>query len=187
MIFKVLLVLAEIVISYILQTSVFSHFRLADVVPDVMMILTVSMAFISGKRAGALSGFVCGFIIDCTYGPLIGLFALMYSTMGYLCGYSNRVYFQEDYTLPLFLVGGAEFVYNFIYYVFFYLLKGNLDLPHYMVRFMFPSVIYTVIVSIVIYRLLNFNHNLFTFIDDKREKNAKRTYEYKDFDMLRRH
>ena len=79
MIFKVLLVLAEIVISYILQTSVFSNFRLADVVPDVMMILTVSMAFISGKRAGALSGFVCGFIIDCTYGPLIGLFALMYS------------------------------------------------------------------------------------------------------------
>ena len=66
-------------------------------------------------------------------------------------------------------------------------MKGDLDLPHYMVRFMFPSVIYTVIVSIVIYRLLNFNHNLFAFIDDKREKNAKRTYEYKDFDMLHRH
>ena len=91
-IIKAFIILIEIIIAYLLQTSVFTDLRLADVVPDILMILTASLAYIFGKRTGTLTGFACGMLIDCTYGSLIGLYALMYTVVGYVAGYAHKVY-----------------------------------------------------------------------------------------------
>jgi len=186
MIFKAVLILLEIIISYILQTSVFTNLRLADVVPDIFIILTASIGFTTGINAAALTGFISGLILDLTFGDLVGVYALIYTVIGYICGYSNRIYDNEDYTLPLFIIGGAEFLYNVIFFLFFHLLKGRVDLGHFMIRFLFPRMIYTVIVSIILYRLLNFNYNLFEKIDRRKRMREEVVIEYKGFDFVGR-
>ena len=186
MILKGLIIFFEILVSFLLQTSVVTNFRLADVVPDILMILTVSLSFIIGKNTGMIAGFSCGLLLDCTFGSLVGLFALIYSAIGYMCGFAHRIYDKDDYTLPLFLIGGAEFLFEFVRYVLFYLLKGDLDLGYYSVRFLFPRVIYTVMVSIILYRLLNLNNNLFGLIDEHREKKNMKTHDFKGYDILNR-
>ena len=184
MIFKTIVIILEIIISYLFQVTVFTNLRLADVVPDILMVLTVSLSYICGKKTGALVGFAGGFLLDCTYGPLVGLFALMYSTLGYICGYAKKIYDPEDYTIPLFLIGGAEFLFNLFYYICFYLLKGDIDIGHYLVRFLFPRVIYTTVASIIIYRLLNLNYVLFDKIDRaKAKRSGGITYDFNDFDL----
>ena len=188
MIFKTLIIILEIIVSYLLQITVFTHLRLADVVPDIMMILTASLGYIVGKKTGVLTGFMCGFLLDCTYGPVLGLFALTYSTIGYMCGFAHRIYSEEDYTLPLFLIGASEFIFNFVYFVCFFLLKGDLDFGHYLMRFLLPRVLYTVMVSIILFRLLNLNSRLFDKIDmKKRKREGGTTYEYNGMDMFNRH
>ena len=187
MIFKTIIVIIEILVAFIFQTTIFSHLKLADVVPDILMIITASLGYIAGKKSGALTGFLCGFLLDCTYGSLLGLYALMYLSIGYVCGFANKIYSEEDYTLPLFIIGGAEFAFSFIYYLFFYLLKGDLDFAHFSMRFLFPRVIYTVMVSIIIYRLLNLNTRLFDRIDtNAKRRSGGTTYEYKGYDSLNR-
>ena len=184
MIFKTIVILLEIIVSYLLQVTVFTNLRLADVVPDVLMILTVSLGYIVGKKTGALVGFTCGFLLDCTYGSLVGLFALAYSFLGYVSGYANKIYDSEDYTLPLFIIGGAEFLFNLFYFICFFMLKGDVDIGHYLVRFLFPRVIYTTMVSIIIFRLLNLNHGLFNRIDAaKAKRSGGVTYDFNDFDL----
>ncbi|MBP5159561.1 MAG: hypothetical protein ILP10_04615 [Lachnospiraceae bacterium] len=86
----------------------------------------------------------------------MGLFAFMYMLIGYLTGFSFKIYDPEDYTLPLFLVIAAEFVYNLLYYIFFFLLNGKLNIGYYIFRFAMPRVIYTVLISILLYKLINF-------------------------------
>ncbi|MBR4341598.1 MAG: rod shape-determining protein MreD [Lachnospiraceae bacterium] len=186
MIFKVLLILFEIILSYLLQTSVFSNLTLADVVPDIFMILTASLGYISGKNTAAVTGFVSGMILDLTFGNLIGVYALMYTVIGYICGFSNRIYDNEDYTLPLFIIGSAEFLYNLMYFVLFHLLLGKVDIGYFMMRFLFPRVIYTVTVSIILYRLLNFNFNIFEKIDRKKRIKRGEVIEYSGFDFVGR-
>ena len=186
MIIKSLIIIFEILVTYLLQTSVLTHLRLAGVVPDVLMILTISLAFIVGKKTGMLAGFTCGFLLDCTFGSLIGIYSLIYMFLGYLAGFANRIYTNDDYTLPLFLIGGAEFIYEFIYFCFFYLLKGDIDIGYYSVRHMFPRVIYTVMVSILFYRLLNLNFGLFRFIDEKKEQKKVKTHDFMGYDALDR-
>lgn len=161
MIIRELLILIEIIIAYLFQTSIFSDWQMAGVVPDCLMILIVAIAFMRGRIPGTVYGFICGLLVDMTYGNVIGLFAFMYATIGYICGFANKIYDSEDYTLPYIMIGGAEFVYNFLYYVMFELLDGKLNVWWYMVKYMFPKVIYTVFISIVIYRLYNFQHKYF--------------------------
>jgi len=186
MIFKFILILLEIIISYLLQTSVFSNLTLADVVPDIFLILTASMGYISGKNTAIMTGFISGLILDFTFGNLIGVYALMYTVIGYFCGFTNRIYDNEDYTLPLFIIGGAEFLFNILYFVFFYLLSGNVDFGYFSMRYLFPRVIYTVLVSIVLYRLLNFNFNIFEKIDRRKRLKNGEVIEYTGFDFVGR-
>ena len=43
MIIKSAVILIEIIVAYLLQTAVFSNLRLADVVPDIFIILTACL------------------------------------------------------------------------------------------------------------------------------------------------
>lgn len=165
MIIRIISVIAEILILYLLQTSVFTSFALAGVVPDLLIILVVAVGFMRGRIPALLTGLLSGLVIDCCYGSFIGLFALMYMSIGYLAGFSHRIYDENDYTLPLLMVGISELIYNILYYIFFYLLKGKLNIGFYMVRFMFPRIIYTVLISIILYKLINMCNIFFMRFD----------------------
>ena len=155
MIIRILFVLLQILVLYLLQTSVFTSIALAGVVPNLLLILVVSVAYMRGRIPAMLTGFICGLTIDFSYCSFVGLFALIYLAIGYLAGFAHRIYDENDYTIPLILVGVSELLYNLLYYLFFYFLQGKLNIGFYMVRYMFPRVIYTVLIAILLYKLLN--------------------------------
>jgi len=186
MVIKVLAILLEIIITFLLQTAVFSNLVLADVVPDLFMILTVSFGYIRGKEVGMITGFVGGLILDLTFGGLIGLYALIYMVFGYVFGNAHKIYDSEDYTFPVFFIAWAEFIFNLIYFVLFCVLNGDVNIGYFSVRYMFPRMIYTVLVSIVMYRLLNLNGKLFDKIDRHRLRKSKETIVYGGFDLIGR-
>ncbi|MCR5684294.1 MAG: rod shape-determining protein MreD [Lachnospiraceae bacterium] len=165
MIIRTLAILVQALLLYLMQTSVFTAFELAGVVPDLMIILVVAVAYMRGSNKGMLAGTVCGLLMDLTYGKVIGLFALMYMFIGFISGFAHKIYDESDYTIPVFLVGISEFLYNLFYYVFFYFLEGRLNVGYYIFRFMIPRVIYTVLVSLLLYRLLNLENILFGRLD----------------------
>lgn len=152
----------ELLVCYVLQSSTYQYFELADIMPNLVLILIVSTAYMRGRMPGLLLGFFSGLLIDLMYGSfvigtysLIGVHALLYLLIGYFIGYTNRFYSNDDYTLPLILIGGSEFIYKFLYYVIEFLLRGRLNFPLYLRRYIFPEVIYTVAVSIFLYKLLH--------------------------------
>lgn len=147
--------LFEILFCFLLQSAVFPHIALAGVVPDILMILVVSVGFSRGRTPGLLVGLAAGLLVDFTYGDFVGLFAILYMFIGYLVGFSSKIYDREDYTIPLLLVGVSEFLYNLFYYIFFFLLQGKLNMGYYIYRFAMPRIIYTVLISIVFYKLFS--------------------------------
>lgn len=164
---RFIVVVIEILICFILQTTVFQWVALAHVTPNLLLILTVAIGLMRGRTEGLLVGFVCGLLIDFCYGDVIGLYALIFMLIGYLNGYSHRIFVKDDLTIPILLVGVSQFVYFFLFYVFEYLLKGKLNILFYLVRIGLPEIVYTVVVSIVLYKLLNIIN---TRIDRKEEE-----------------
>ncbi len=153
-------------ILYVLQTGLFSSFSLAGVVPDLLMILVVSVGFMRGRTKAMLAGLLCGFYIDCCYSSVIGIFPLFYIIVGNLSGFAHKIYDDDDHMTPLLLTAAGEFLYNLMYFVVFYLLQGKTNLTFYIYRIMIPRVVYTVLVSIILYKILKYT-NLFLLRFDR--------------------
>ncbi|MBQ9119960.1 MAG: rod shape-determining protein MreD [Lachnospiraceae bacterium] len=162
-----IVVLIEIIISYLLQSSVFSYFELAGVVPDILLILVVSTAFFRGQKAGMLTGFLAGLLMDLCMGDVVGICAIFYMLIGFLNGYSNKIFDREDYLLPMALITVSELLYNLLYYFFVVMLQGNLKFGYYFGKIILPRVVYTLFVAILFYKLFQMLHLMLAHFENK--------------------
>lgn len=149
----------EIIICFVLQSSLYQFVSLARAMPNLIIILIVSNAYMRGRMTGMVIGFFSGLLIDILFGNVIGLYAMLLLLIGYVVGFANKFYSRDDFTLPLIFIGLANFVYQFLYYIFEFLLRGKLDFFYYFRRLILPEIIYTVAAAILMYKLLHtINH-----------------------------
>ncbi|MCI6995714.1 MAG: rod shape-determining protein MreD [Eubacterium sp.] len=148
-----------ILITFILQSTVFQSLSIASIVPNLLLILTVSFGFMRGKKEGIFVGFFCGILIDIFYGNLMGFYALIYMFIGYLNGFLCKVYYDEDVKVPMILTAISDLAYGFAVYGLQFMLRGRLHVMNYVWHIMFPEMIYTVLITVMIYRpLYRLNH-----------------------------
>ncbi len=164
---RFLIITIEIIICFLLQTTVFQWFALAKAVPNLLLILTVSVGLMRGRTEGLIVGFFSGLMIDFCYGSIIGLYGFIYMIIGYLNGYSNKIFEKDDLTIPIVLIGASDLLYFFMYYVFKYLLQGKLNIFYYFMRLGLPEIVYTLLISILMYKFLNIIN---TRIDRSKER-----------------
>ena len=159
---KRFLITAVIIIAaYLLQCTVFSSLGLAGIKPFLLIIVTASFGFMRGSREGVLVGFVSGLLADIQFGDMIGFYALIYLLVGYINGMFQRLYFDEDIKLPLFLIAISEFLYGIIVYFLTYLLRSDFNFLLYLNKIILPELIYTIVITLGLYPLILFiNHKL---------------------------
>ena len=159
---KRFLITAVIIIAaYLLQCTVFSSLELAGIKPNLLIIVTASFGFMRGSREGVLVGFVSGLLADIQFGDMIGFYALIYLLVGYINGMFQRLYFDEDIKLPLFLIAISEFLYGIIVYLLTYLLRSDFNFLLYLNKIILPELIYTIVITLGLYPLILFiNHKL---------------------------
>lgn len=150
----------EVIICFLIQTAMYRYFSLAEIMPNLLLILVVSTAYMRGRMNGLVLGLCSGLLVDLMYGSyVIGLTALLYMMIGYFIGFTHKYYTNDDYTLPIAIIAVGDLIYSFFYYVFEYLLRGRLNIFFYLRRIVLPEIIYTVAVSILLYKLLHILNN----------------------------
>lgn len=157
---RLIVYIIEIIICFLIQSAMYPYIALADIMPNLLLILVVSMAYIRGRMEGMLLGLFSGLLVDLMNGSyIVGLCALLYMVIGYLIGLINRFYSNDDYTLPIIIIAVSDFLFGFFYYVFEFLLRSRLNFLFYFRRLIIPEIIYTVAVSVVLYKLLHMINN----------------------------
>lgn len=143
-----------IVICFLLQCTVFHYIELAGVVPNLLLIVTMSFGLMRGRREGLLVGFFSGLLIDIFFGSVLGPYAFIYMTLGYGNGFFHRIYYVEDVLLPMIMITLNDFIYNIIIYVVFFLMRKRLDFLGYLKDVMLPEMIYTILITLFFYKIL---------------------------------
>lgn len=157
---RLIVYIFEIIICYLFQTAMYHYISLADIMPNMLLILVASTAYMRGKMSGLILGLFCGLLMDLMSGSyIIGLYALIYMLIGYVIGYSNKYYSNDDYTLPIFIIAISDLAYGFAFYMFEFLLRNRLNFFFYLRRIILPEIIYTVAISILLYKLLHMINN----------------------------
>lgn len=158
-----------LIISYLCQTTLNGAITIGNTTPNLLLILVCVFALLRGKKEGLFIGFFAGVLVDLFYGysNVIGFNALMYMYIGYSVGIFHDIIYTDDITIPLAFTAAADLAYNFIYYVLAFALRNKLDLGYYFIKIMLPELIYTVFLTIFLYKL-------YRIINDKLEKHEKR-------------
>ncbi|MCR5357781.1 MAG: rod shape-determining protein MreD [Lachnospiraceae bacterium] len=147
-----LVVFLMIIVGYLLQTTLFKAISLAGIVPNLLLIITSSFGFMRGRNEGMVIGFTAGLLVDVFFGSILGFYAFVYMFIGFLNGFFRRIFYPEDIKLPMILIGTSELLYCFICYTFLFLLRGKMHLGYYFVHIMLPDIVYTVLVTLIVYK-----------------------------------
>ena len=102
------------------------------------------------------TGFFCGFLVDMFYGSVFGFYALIYMYIGFLSGYAHRICYDDDIKVPVMLAGIGDLLYGLSVYALQFLLRGRLGLGTYLYRIILPEIFYTVILTLIVYRVFHY-------------------------------
>lgn len=161
----------SIIISFILQTTLFRYIDFGGIVPNLLIILCASYAFMRGDKAGALIGLFCGLLVDIFFGTILGFYSLIYMYIGFIIGKFNKIFFPENIILPIGLIVTSDFVYGFVCYVLLFMFRNKFDLGYYMSHVIMPEVVYTALVAVFIYPLLIKINN---YLEEVEQRSAKK-------------
>ena len=143
-----------ILLAFLLQNNVFAVCPIIDATPNLLLILTFSLGFIRGTTEGMTAGFFCGLLMDFAFGTIIGYYALIYLVVGYVTGLIGQMFYIEFLNMPLLLCVLSDFIYNMYIYTFGFLIRGRTALGAYMTQVILPEVVYTALLTLLVYPLV---------------------------------
>lgn len=166
---RIFVTLFELILCFLLQTSLFSFLRISGVVPNCLLILVVAVAYTSGQIPAMVTGFFAGMLLDLCFSETVGFCAILYMIVAFLAGFAHKLYFERDYFIPGALVLAGELLYSFMYYIIFFLLRGKLELHTYFIYTILPRMLYTILVSIALYPAFHGIHRLLLRLEGKND------------------
>ncbi|MCI9526918.1 MAG: rod shape-determining protein MreD [Lachnospiraceae bacterium] len=143
-----------ITVCFLLQSTLFQMLSIASISPNLLIVVTSSFGFIRGRKEGMWIGFFSGLILDIFFGSVIGFYALIYAYIGYVNGFFRKRFFPDDIKLPLILIAASDFSYNILVYLFLFFLRGRFRIDYYLLNIMLPELVYTILVTIVLYFII---------------------------------
>ena len=150
-----------ILISFLLQSTLFVKLKFGAVSPNLMLVVTSSFGFMRGRKSGIAVGAISGLLVDIFWGQLLGFHTLLYTVIGYLNGSFERLFYDEDVKLPIVLISASEFLYGIWIYVFVYMLQGDFAFGTYLFSIIIPELVYTILVTLILYQvILHINRKL---------------------------
>lgn len=168
---RFLFTLLSIIICFILQTTVFRALDFSGIVPNLMIILTSSYAFMRGDKSGILIGMYCGLLVDVFFGTYLGFYALIYMYIGFIIGKFNKIFFPENILLPLALIVSSDLLFGFSCYVLLFMFRNKFDIGYYTFNVIVPEAIYTALVAVFIYPILI---KINTYLEGIEQRSAKK-------------
>ncbi len=136
---------------FLLQCTLFQVLSFASISPNLLIVATSAFGFMRGRKEGMWIGFFSGLLLDLFFGSVIGFYALVYAYIGYVNGFFRKRFFPDDIKLPLILISASDLSYNMLVYFFLFFLRGRFRFCYYFLHIMLPELVYTILVTIVLY------------------------------------
>jgi rod shape-determining protein MreD len=142
-------------IFLLLQMIAARSIAIGEIVPDFPLLFVVYLALYRGGFLGTIIGFIIGLVQDLFNPSLLGLNALVKSSLGYVMGRVGAKTMPESILLITLFFFLSKIGHDLVYMIFFY----NLNLERLFLSFFtisLPSAVYTALVGMFIHEVCSF-------------------------------
>ncbi len=162
---RILITSIILLVANVLQSTLLDGIRIRGISPNFNVMIIVSFALLRGSKEGSIIGFFAGLLTDIVFSTSRGYLAIVGAGIGYFCGKFNKDFYRENLVLPFLLTLISTTIYGFVVSLPF-LLRGKIKYIYFIRNIIFPEIIYTIILSIIVYQLVY-------IINEKIEANEK--------------
>lgn len=159
-------------LAFLLQTCLFPLLDFLWAFPNLLLIVTFSYGLSYGTSTGIICGVFAGLMMDLFYPEPFGLFILIYSYLGFFSGMFKDEYRTDSLMLPLVICFICDLMYDIAMVLYRLLMVGSADLKFTIRNVVFPEMFFTLLVTIIVYRILLEANKKLDRIDDLRGQNA---------------
>ena len=110
--------IGTVIAAAFIQAALAPYLAIGGVVPNIMLLIVVTLALVEGPVAGCAVGFASGLIFDLLGSGPVGPMILVLTVTGYLAGLLHANLFAEGWLLPITVLAvaalGAELAYGLI-------------------------------------------------------------------------
>ena len=142
------------ILLYALQTSLLTFISFDGFSANLMLLLTVSIAFLRGNEYGAFFGFMAGLLQDATTGSYFGLATFSYMTIGLIFGKFSVNLFRDQSLLPVISSIPALTIHFAITIGFLFLLNHQINLARFIREDFWPAAIMQVVLAYPVHRII---------------------------------
>lgn len=142
------------IVLYALQTSLLTFISFDGFSANLMLLLTVSIAFLRGNKYGAFFGFMAGLLQDATAGSYFGLATFSYMTIGLIFGKFSVNLFRDQSLLPVISSIPALTIHFAITIGFLFLLNHQIDLPRFIREDFWPAAIMQIVLAYPVHKIV---------------------------------
>lgn len=144
------------IIIYLLQTTFFTSFTIAEIKPNLFIILMLYIGLYMGRSYGIIYGIIYGIFIDIWIGRNIGITSICLAFIGFLGGVFDKN-FSKDSRITILLMG---MICTVLYEVSLYILRNiiigiDADVVEFL-RILLIEVIYNMLLLIILYPIMKF-------------------------------
>ncbi len=169
---RIIIYFALILLAFILQTSIFPLIGFLWTAPNLMLIVTFSYGLIYGSSTGIICGVFAGLLMDLFYAGHFGLFILLFCYLGYFSGCFKGDFRTDSLSLPLLICLVCDVIYNAAMIIYRLFTSGSIDMYFALRKLVFPEMFFTMVVTIIAYRILLTANRSLDRLDNLRGQNA---------------
>lgn len=140
-----------IAVAFVLQVMLAPDLSIARVIPNFLFLVVVTLAFVEGPIAGAVSGFVAGLLLDLLSTGPVGAWTLVLSTTGYTAGMLQENLFAEGWLAPVTVAILAGLLADFAYLVVLTILGVGPAFWESLIRAVLPRALYNAVLVLLAY------------------------------------
>ena len=151
---KTVIWLSVIIITIIIQSTVLPLVAIQGIYPDMLLVVVVSYALLSGKERGVGMGFFAGLVQDLAFGSVFGTNTLSKLAIGYFFGLAERKVFKEHVLLPLATTAVATIVTCFFISSILSIFGYKIGIIPSIVDNVLPLTLYNLVIAIPVHHLI---------------------------------
>lgn len=155
-IFRYIAYSIEIILMFILQTTPNLIPEIFGAKPLLLIPVALTIAFFEEEIPAMFFGLSCGIILDLSSSDNIGFFAFTLTLISFIMSQIFRDYMVVSLLNSLAFVSATSLVFIFLHFMIFYLFAGKIDPLYYFVNHNLPKIIYTIVITPIIYGINRF-------------------------------
>ena len=151
---RFLLIVISVSLSFLLQMIVFPRIPYLQTMPNMMLIETLSIGFLFGRKHGLLTGLTSGLLLDLMGTGIPGFYTLILSWTGYVDGILSEKMESELLPVLVVLFSANELVFHLYVFCLAFLVGKKFSLLPYIQKTFLPEALLSLILFMIVYGLL---------------------------------